>query len=52
MTYKYIITQSLAMLMSLASNAFEVKSGQMVVQPFDVRIEKGVGAGLTMPLQP
>ena len=31
MTYKYIITQSLALLMSLASNAFEVKSGQMVV---------------------
>ena len=35
MTYKYIITQSLAMLMSLASNAFEVKSGQMVVVSAD-----------------
>ena len=31
MTYKHIITQSLALLMSLASNAFEVKSGQPVV---------------------
>ena len=29
MTYKHIITLSLALLMSLASNAFEVKSGQM-----------------------
>ena len=43
MTYKYIITQSLAMLMSLASNAFEVKSGQMVVVSADTAegTEKG-----------
>ena len=47
MTYKYIITQSLAMLMSLASNAFEVKSGQMVDSFEDVegRYPKSAGLG-------
>ena len=49
MTYKYIITQSLAMLMSLASNAFEVKSGQMVVVSADTaRMEPVAKTALKM----
>ena len=49
MTYKYIITQSLALLMSLASNAFEVKSGQMVVVSADTaRMEPVAKTALKM----
>ena len=49
MTYKYIITQSLAMLMSLASNAFEVKSGQPVVVSADTaRMEPVAKTALKM----
>ena len=49
MKYKYIITQSLAMLISLASNAFEVKSGQMVVVSADTaRMEPVAKTALKM----
>ena len=49
MTYKYIITQSLALLMGLASNAFEVKSGQMVVVSADTaRMEPVAKTALKM----
>ena len=49
MTYKYIITLSLALLMSLASNAFEVKSGQMVVVSADTaRMEPVAKTALKM----
>ena len=49
MTYKHIITLSLAMLMSLASNAFEVKSGQMVVVSADTaRMEPVAKTALKM----